>query len=194
MNIGIFGGTFDPPHLGHLIIAEAARAVLALDRVVFVPAGNPPHKSRSDISPGWMRLEMVRRAIASNAAFDVDGRELDRIGLSYTVDTVRELKREHPGDQLVLLIGMDNAVDFESWREPEAIFALADVAALRRPGDAEALSGTFKDRITMVRSPLIETSSSSIRAAIRAGASVKYLVPDQVLDFIEQHHLYRSEM
>jgi nicotinate-nucleotide adenylyltransferase len=192
MKEGILGGTFDPPHMGHLIVAESARQSLGLDRIRVIPAGAPPHKNDGEVTAGRIRREMVEHAVAGNALYLVDGREIERSGPSYTVDTLTELRREQPGTQFTLLIGMDNATEFATWRDPERILELVNVAALWRPGDARELEGDFRDRIAVVRTPLIEISSSDIRARVRAGLSIRYLVPECVERDIKEMGLYRG--
>jgi len=190
MKEGIFGGTFDPPHIGHLIAAESARESLGLDRIRFIPAAVPPHKRRPDITSGEKRLEMVRLAIQGNPAFIADERELRRKGTSYTIETIRELREELPGIEFTLLIGMDNLQEFRLWKEPEKIRTLAEVVALSRPG-AVALGGVENGGgFRVVTIPLIEVSSSAIRRLVREGRSIRYLVPQEVEEMIMREGLY----
>jgi nicotinate-nucleotide adenylyltransferase len=191
-SIGMFGGTFDPVHVGHLILAERAREELRLDRLLFVPAFIPPHKTsgRKIASPA-SRIDMLRLALASNPAFEVEDHEVDREGISYTVDTLRYLHGQYPGAALTLLVGADNARDFCNWYHPEEIVRMANVAVWGRTGSrlpTELLPGVPLRRLD---SPLIEISSTDIRNRVAAGASIRYLVPDQVQQYIDQHGLYR---
>jgi nicotinate-nucleotide adenylyltransferase len=190
--IGMFGGTFDPIHVGHLLLAERAREELGLDHILFVPANVPPHKrSGRLIAPPESRLEMLRLAIAGNPAFEISTHEIDREGVSYTVDTLRHFEAVRPTARFTLLIGGDNAGDFATWRDPEQIVRLASVAVWARPGSqlpAELLPGVGYHRID---SPLLEISSTDIRSRAAAGRSIRYMVPDAVADYITRHELYR---
>lgn len=191
-SVGVFGGTFDPIHTGHLILAERAREELSLDAVLFMPANIPPHKvTGRRIASGQARLDMLHLAIDSNPGFYVTNLELDRTGISFTVDSLRELKALLPGTLLTLLIGSDNSRDFTSWRQPEEIVSLAQVGVWERPGSEfcpEILPSYVAQKIS---SPLIEISSTDIRNRVAAGQSVRYLTPDPVIDYIMQHGIYR---
>ncbi|MDZ7729700.1 MAG: nicotinate-nucleotide adenylyltransferase [Dehalococcoidia bacterium] len=175
----ILGGTFDPPHLGHLVAAECARHQFGEDRVVFLPAGDPYRKSRDegrDVTPAAMRLEMVRLAIAGNSAFHIDDREMRRDGPTYTVDTLRELAEEGV-HRPVMIFGADAVEDMARWREPEAITELARIAVAPKAGTTlEALpaGGTWLDM------PLLDISSTLIRERVAQGAPIRYLVPEAV--------------
>lgn len=190
MKEGIFGGTFDPPHIGHLIAAESARESLGLDRIRFIPAAVPPHKRRPDITPGEKRLEMVRLAIRGNPAFIADDRELRREGTSYTIETIRDLRREFPGVEFTLLIGMDNIQEFRLWKDPEKIRSLAEVAALSRPGAGGIGGPESGGEFRVVTIPLIEVSSSAVRRLVSEGRSIRYLVPPAVEEMIIREGLY----
>ncbi len=190
-SVGIFGGTFDPIHTGHLILAERAREELNLDKILFMPAHIPPHKSNGQkIASGKARLEMTRLAVASHPDFVVTDIELKREGLSFAVDSLDQIKRLCPTTELVLLMGSDNARDFSSWREPERILKLAHVAVWERPGSyywPEVYRGYIARKIS---SPLIEISSTEIRSRVLEGYSVRYLTPDSVITYIKEHGLY----
>jgi nicotinate-nucleotide adenylyltransferase len=190
MKLGILGGSFDPIHLGHLRAAENARDALGLDRVLFVPAGQPPHKTGATLAPAGDRFAMVALATAGHPAFVPSDRELVRPGASYTVDTLEELRRERPSDDLVLLVGSDTLAEMSSWREPERIFALCAVAVFERPGSprGEPPRGA---RVLEVKGQGLLLSASSVRALLREGKSVRYLVPEPVADFIAKRGLYR---
>jgi len=190
MTTGILGGTFDPPHVAHLIIAEFVRQELSLDRIVFVPAAVPPHKRDARITPADHRLEMVRLAISGNPAFEVDDIELRRQGISYTVDTLEELNRRHPGDTLILLIGEDNLIDFRSWKNPDRILRLARVVAMTRPGFTAGPHIPLGEGVTICEVPELDIASRKIREMIRGGKSVRYLVPGAVQEYIRANHLY----
>ncbi len=185
--IGLFGGTFDPPHAGHLALAECAREQLALDRVLFVPAGTPPHKRGRRVSGAGQRVAMTRLAVRGNPAFRVSTLEVRRRGPSLTVDTLRHLRAAHPQARLYLLMGADSLDEFRGWHAPDAIRALATLAVARRPGAGRARGR----RVVWLDNPGIELSSSDIRARVRAGRSVRYLVPDAVGAYLARHRLYR---
>jgi nicotinate-nucleotide adenylyltransferase len=191
-SIGMFGGTFDPVHIGHLLLAERAREELGLDRVLFVPANIPPHKrSGRMIAPPDCRIEMLRLAIARNPSFEMSTHEIDREGISYTVDTLRHFEEVRPDSRFTLLIGADNARDFSTWRHPERIVELARVAVWARPGSdlpEEILPGVPLERIA---APLLEISSTEIRERASLGRSIRYLVTDAVADYINRNELYR---
>jgi len=191
MNIGVFGGTFNPPHIGHLIVAEHAREHLGLGRVLFVPAAIPPHKQGVDIVEPRHRLAMVECAVKGNSRFAAADLELRRGGVSFTVETLEALKGAHPGDSLTLLIGADNLVEFAAWREPERILGLADLVVLSRPGfPDQTLQHPLRRSFSTCRVPAIEIESNQIRRRVREGKSIRYLVPEEVRSYIEKHRLY----
>ena len=198
MRIGILGGTFNPPHLAHLVCAQEAHRELGLHHVLFVPAGSPPHKP-VDVDPGTEhRLAMVRLAAAGDERFEVSDLELQRSGPSYTVDTLRVLTSQAPNDEFVLILGGDIAAGLPAWREPERVLELATVAIAERRGTArseveDALSRLrAADRATFFQMPGIAVSSTMIRQRVREGQPIRYLVPDPVVDHIDQHGLYRA--
>jgi nicotinate-nucleotide adenylyltransferase len=173
--LGIFGGTFDPIHVAHLAVAEAARDALDLRRVLFVPAARPPHKAAQRVSHAADRLAMVRAAIADNDAFAVSTVELERDGPSYTIDTLRELATYEGADtRLALILSAEAFADFPSWRDPAAI------------------PGVTEPRIVVLDGPRMQLSASELRARARAGRSVRYLVPDAVATYIGDHALYQD--
>jgi nicotinate-nucleotide adenylyltransferase len=192
MNIGIFGGTFDPPHVGHLIAVECAREILRLDSVRVIPAAVSPHKVGQERSPAADRLAMVRLAFADCPGYVIDDRELRRAAPSYMVDTLAELRAEFPRDHLVLLLGRDNLPEFETWREPERILAVADVVAMNRPvQENDAGPAGIEGRIKRLDTPLIDISSSLIRERVREGKNIRHMVPGAVQDYIDRLGLYR---
>jgi nicotinate-nucleotide adenylyltransferase len=190
--LGAFGGTFDPPHLGHLAIAEWARDTLRLDRVLFVPAGQPPHKRGRRLTPARHRLAMIRLAVRGNPAFKVSTWELDRRGPSFTVDTLEHLARPR-GVELYLLVGADSLDDFRTWKRPEAILALARLAVAGRPGSGSRGERWAKGtgRVDWIGNPEVGISSTLVRDRVRGGQSCRYLVPDPVWRYVEKHRLYR---
>lgn len=196
--VGIIGGTFDPIHIGHLVCAESAREQFGLERVVFVPAAKSPFKLERETAGGVDRLAMVKLAIAGNSRFVASRVELDRGGPSYTVDTLRALKAETAGD-LYFITGADTIVGLDKWRSPREILSLATLVTFPRPGTGsrrlkaavERLCAEYGGAVEVVRGPRIDVSSTDIRARARAGQSLRYLVPDAVAAYIDQHSLYR---
>ena len=197
--IGLFGGTFDPPHLGHLVLAECARDRLRLDEVRFIPAGRPPHKPGARISGAQHRVAMARLAVRRNPAFTVSTLETRRGGPSFTIETLRVVAARSPGARLFLLMGGDSLEEFAGWREPEAILRLATLAVAERPGAGPARRQGVgpaarrgaRRRVTWLDNAEIAVSSSLVRARVRAGRSIRYLVPEAVAAYIARHRLYR---
>jgi nicotinate-nucleotide adenylyltransferase len=185
---GLLGGTFDPIHLGHLRAAECAREALALEAVVLVPAGVPPHRQAPQAS-ALDRFAMVSLASAENPRFVASDVELRRQGPSYTVETLSELRAERPDDELVLIVGADTLPEMASWREAGRVFSLCEVAVVTRPGAAQAQAGDGR-RVSPVAGPALDISSSAIRQLVREGRSVRYLVPPAVADYIDKRGLY----
>jgi len=193
VRVGVLGGTFDPVHVGHLLLAEQARSELGLDLVLFVPAGEPWRKSHRTITHGADRLEMLRRAVEDNATFGISAVELRREGPTYTADTLRELAAERLDDEFWFIVGADALADLPNWHEPERIIRHARLAVAPRSGEPEAplpaIAG-IAGRIDRFAMPRIDISSTEIRARVAAGRSVRYLVPDAVRAYIEDHGLY----
>ena len=193
MRIGLYGGSFDPIHLGHLRAAERAREELALDLVAFVPAALPPHRA-APLSTAEARLEMVRLATAPYPAFEAWDAELRRSGPSYTVETVAALVSARPRDCFVLLVGADTWPEIPTWREPERLLSLVEVAVVDRPGFSSSEPTPPFPGVRGVRrvgGPGLPLSASAIRERARAGRSVRFLVPDPVADYIGERRLYR---
>jgi nicotinate-nucleotide adenylyltransferase len=198
MHIGVFGGTFDPIHLGHLGAAEATRHELRLGRVIFVPAGQPWLKAGIPVSPARHRLEMVRLALAAERHYELSTMEIDRTGPSYTVDTMRTLRRElGTNAELVLLIGSDALIDFPRWKEPARLIEICRLAAFARPDvampsldDLELALPGICERITFVEIPQFNVSATEIRRLVTRGASIRHLVPRAVERYIVKHGLY----
>jgi nicotinate-nucleotide adenylyltransferase len=181
-------------HFGHLRAAESAREALGLDLVAFLPSAVPPHR-QAPLTPAGDRLEMTRLATAGHPCFQAWDHELRRPGPSYTVETVAALLRERPGDQLVLLVGADTWPEMTSWREPERLFSLVEVAVCERPGSPlAALERPFPQArpVHVVRGPALAVSATLVRERAREGRSVRYLVPDEVDEYIRARRLYRS--
>jgi nicotinate-nucleotide adenylyltransferase len=192
VRIGIFGGTFDPPHVGHLLVAGDARDALELDRLIFIPAGSQPLKVESPaIASPQDRLEMIRLAVADDANYLVDDAEIHRKGLSFTVDTLEDLSARYPGAKLFLLLGRDALEGFGKWKNPDRIRELATLALMQRPG-AEGGAGQYRDQgVITVSTRQVDVSSTEIRARLRAGKSIKGFVPESVERFIDARGLYR---
>lgn len=193
--MGVFGGSFDPPHIGHLIVAEALVEAFSLEHVVFVPARHSPLKTVAPSAPPDVRLRMVRAAIRANRRFAVDAVEIERSGFSYTVETLQVLSRRQPGTPLVLGLGADQWASFGHWRGSGAIAGLAKIAVVTRGGDRPgAVSAGSADvphlPFTEVRIPRVDISSTLVRRRVRDGRSVRYLVPDSVRRIIEAEGLY----
>ncbi len=190
VRIGVFGGSFDPVHIGHLLIAESAAESLSLDQVRFVPVGQHPVKIDADAVSPRHRLAMLDLAVAGNSRFWADATEIDRGGVSYTVDTLAVLRDQFPQDQLFLMVGADAAQLLTTWHQAWRLPELATVVAMSR-GEAPAPDHDLIDlRITV---PSLGISATGIREALRAGQSIRYQVPDDVMHYIESHRLYLCE-
>jgi nicotinate-nucleotide adenylyltransferase len=197
LRVGILGGTFNPPHVGHLVCAQEAYAGLGLDRVLFAPVREPPHKA-IEADPGCAhRVRLCELAVAGDERFGVSRVDADRPGPSWTVDTLRRLHAEAPEHDLTFIVGGDMAYSLPTWREPEAVLELAELGVAEREGVgradiAEALSALpgALDRVRFFEMPRIDVSSSYIRRQISAGRPVRYLVPDAVADYVRSHDLY----
>jgi nicotinate-nucleotide adenylyltransferase len=191
VTLGLFGGSFNPPHVAHLALAEACADAAGLDCVLWAPAPSPPHKRAAGLAEPEHRLAMTRLAIAGNARFEVSDIEFRRPGPHYTVDTLRVLRDEHPGADFALIVGGDSLAGFASWHEPEEILRLARLIVYRRPGtDLADIAPDILARTTVVDGPALDLSASELRARIAAGRSVRYLVPDAVLSYLAEHSLY----
>ncbi|KNZ69534.1 nicotinate (nicotinamide) nucleotide adenylyltransferase [Thermincola ferriacetica] len=198
--IGLMGGTFNPIHLGHLIIAEFARHRFGLEKVIFIPAKEPPHKEHEKLLQAEHRCEMVRLAVESNPYFEVSREELDRQGLSYSVDTVKKFYELFgSGTQLYFILGADAMLEITTWKNVDKVMKLCYFAAATRPGytlaemrrQIEGLPPSFQGRIFTFEIPRIDISSTDIRHYIKNGEPIKYLVPECVEKYIERHKLYR---
>ena len=194
--IGILGGTFNPPHIGHLVCAQEAASQLGLDTVVLMPVHEPPHKEAIDDPGAEHRLELCRLAASKDGRLAVSDFEARRPGRSFTVDTLRALHETSPGDELTFIVGGDMARTLPEWREPEEVLALATLAVAEREGAkrdeiAERVAGLRGgDRIAFFDMPRIDVSSSMVRERVAAGRPIRYLVPDEVAEYIGAHGLY----
>ena len=191
MKVGLLGGMFDPIHNGHLRAAEIVREALLLDEVVFVPTGVPPHRAAPAAS-GLNRYAMVALAASGRASFVPSDIELGRPGPSYTVETVAQIRAWRPGTEVVLIVGSDNLPMIAEWREPQRLLELCTVAVVERPGSGPADAGGLPaGRLHRVEGTALPIASRDLRERVRAGRSVRYLVPDGVADYIDKRGLYR---
>jgi nicotinate-nucleotide adenylyltransferase len=212
--VGIFGGTFDPVHIGHLRCVEEAREILGLDRILLVPAADPPHKRGRSISPATHRLAMLRSAVRAHPAFRVSTIEIDRAGASFTIDTLRQIRADHPTWNLTLLMGTDAFAEIATWKEYLALFDIADFGVFSRPSgrvrsprmalpvavrsrfryasDRNALINQTGKRVSFLSVSALDISATDIRSRVRHGRSIRFLVPDSVERYIEREHLYRA--
>jgi nicotinate-nucleotide adenylyltransferase len=196
--IGILGGTFNPPHMGHLVMAQEAFDQLDLDRVVLMPVAVPPHKEADEDPGAAARMELCRLAVRGDERLEVSSLEVDRGGASFTVDTLRELHDLEPEHDLTFIVGGDMAQSLPSWREPEGILDLATLAVAEREGVrrediARRLDPLHDgDRVVFFDMPRIDVSSSAIRRRVAEGRPIRYLVPDAVAEAIAQSGLYRQ--
>jgi len=203
MRLGIFGGTFDPVHFGHLSLAEDCLAAASLDEVWLVPAASPPHKGGKKLSRFDQRKEMLELAIAGNDKFKVEPMEADRSGLSFTTDTLEEIHKRRPDDELFLIIGADSALEFSTWKDPSRMVALATLVVRIRPGfvmptELEFISqlhkqvGILPKVIFVAGPPYLDVSSSLLRERVSNSKSIRYLLPRAVEVYIQQKKLYFS--
>jgi nicotinate-nucleotide adenylyltransferase len=197
--IGLFGGTFDPPHLGHLILASEAQTQLGLSRLLWILTPEPPHKQAQPITSTEHRLAMVNLAIADNPAFELSSIELDRPGPHYTLDTVKLIAEQNPHADIVPIIGGDSLRDLPKWHQPqELVYACHWIGVMRRPNDDPNLDALehelpgISSKIHYVDAPLLEIASREIRNRIANGRSVRYYLPTPVYEYINQHQLYHQ--
>jgi nicotinate-nucleotide adenylyltransferase len=196
LRVGILGGAFNPPHIGHLVCAQEALVQLELEKVVFMPFGQPPHRELEDDPGAEARLELVGLAVGEDTRFEVSRLEVDRSGPSYTADTLRELGEKAQDDELFLILGGDQAAALPRWHEPEAVLSLATVAVVERSNWSRNAIGITvgrmpgAERIRYLDMPIIQVSSSAIRRRVRAGQPIRYLVPERVAAHIEANGLY----
>jgi nicotinate-nucleotide adenylyltransferase len=199
LRVGILGGVFNPPHLGHLVCAQEALAQLKLEKVVFMPVGQAPHRELEGDPGAEARLEMVELAAGDDARFAISRAELDRPGPSYTADTLRELREKAADDELFLILGGDQAAALPSWHEPETVLSLATVAVVERSNWSRNAIGIKigrlrgAERIRYLDMPIIQISSTAIRRRVSEGKPIRYLVPDKVANYIGANGLYGAE-
>lgn len=202
MRIGVFGGSFDPVHLGHLLLAECCREQCRLDQVWFLPAAVPPHKQGQSSAPAADRLAMLQLAIGGHEAFSICPLETDRGGVNYTVDSLASLAEMHPGQEWYFLMGADSLVDLPQWREPERICRLATIVVVERPGSPPVSFDQLgklvgPDRLAKIQQsvvtiPQIDIRSRDLRQRVSQGQSIRYRTPRAVEKYIESHNLYRT--
>lgn len=197
MKVGVLGGTFDPPHIGHLVAAEEARVQLDLERVMFVPAGTPPHKLDRCVTHVTHRVEMIMRAVSSNPHFFVSLVDVERPGPSYTVDMLQVLRDRLESDtEIFFIMGMDSLIDLPNWHKPERLIELCRLAVVNRPGynvnmsELGAVLPGIEPVIDYVSMPLIEVSSTDLADRVHRGQSIRYYVPAEVEAYIQAHRLY----
>lgn len=197
MRIGILGGTFDPPHIGHFVIAEEAREKLRLAKVYFVPAREPPHKRGEPVSPFEDRVAMLRLALDDHPFFALSMVEANRPGPSYTTDTVRQMLSEFPpATEIFFVMGMDSLAALPTWHEPGELIKLCHLAVLRRPGYSADMNKLereipgLRSRVDFIPAPELEISSSDLQARVREGQSIRFMVPTCVSEYIAEHKLY----
>ncbi|MFB6274278.1 MAG: nicotinate (nicotinamide) nucleotide adenylyltransferase [Salinibacter sp.] len=194
MDIGLFGGSFNPPHIAHLVVAEVVRDQFDLSEVWWIPNATPPHKPDDELVAVEHRLAMTRRVVETNPHFRVCDLEVQREGVSYTVDTLRVLQERRPDASFALLIGSDSLDHFAEWHCPDEIIERVPLIVYKRPGTIEAVAEPrFANRVRYVAAPVMEVSGTEIRARRRAGRSIRYLVPEAVRTYIETHDLYRND-
>jgi nicotinate-nucleotide adenylyltransferase len=197
--LGVIGGTFDPPHYAHLVLAETARVQLALERVLFLPAGQPPHKAARPVAAAEHRAAMVAAAIADNPAFQLSRADLDRPGPHFTVETLGLLQREYPQAEIFFLIGGDSLAEMYRWRDPAGIVRQVRLAVMERPGwepDLDRLATIapgIRERLVWLDVPSLDISSTDLRRRLRAGLPLRYLVPPAVEAYICDHDLHSGD-
>lgn len=198
---GIFGGSFNPIHYGHLMICEYIKEEMGLDKVIFIPTGNPPHKDLGVSAED--RYEMVRLAISPNPDFEISDIETTRVKLSYTVDTIRELKKIYKEEKLYFLIGLDSLFQLKTWKKIGDLSQEIEFVVALRPGyidkeeinkEIDFLRDNFGTRINLIKTPLYEISSTDLRDRIHEGKSLRYLIPKKVLDYIEESGFYKGDL
>lgn len=194
LNLGIYGGTFDPIHAGHLILAESVRCQLMLDKILFIPTATTPHKTGLKITAPEIRYKMLQLAITDNPHFEVSSIEIDRKGVSFTIDTIITIREQMKiqREELFFILGADNLLGFQSWYRFEKILELTQIVVLPRPKiDLSNIHPMFKNKMIVVNTPLIEISSSLIRQYIKEDKSIRYLVPDPVFHYLQDNQLYQ---
>lgn len=194
------GGTFDPIHYGHLIVAEAVRSEFKLDKILFMPVGNPPHKSNRKVTSADLRYTMTFLATMTNPYFDVSDLEINRIGYSYTIDTMMQLQKNLKDTEIYFIVGADAVHDIFTWKEPEKLFKMCEIVAVTRPGynkeqlylEVEQIRKDYNGKIRFFEAPSFDISSSSIRQRVNTGDTIKYMLPEEVEKYIYKLGLYKN--
>lgn len=193
MDVGLFGGSFNPPHIAHLIVAEVVRDQFGLEEVWWIPNATPPHKPNEELVSVEHRQAMTERAVEPNPDFRICNVEVEREGVSYTVETVRVLQDQHPNTDFGLILGSDSLDHFAEWHRPEEIAERVPIIVYKRPGAIESVADPrFANHVRYAAAPVMEISGTEVRARQRAGRSIRYLVPEAVRSYIETHDLYSA--
>ena len=196
MKIGLYGGTFDPVHIGHLLLAEWIREELDLREIIFIPAAIPPHKKENKITSAALRMQMLEQAIQGNSSFKISDFELNNEGVSYSLNTILHFRQtvKISRDNLFFIIGADNLVTFSSWHKPEEVKRNCRVVVYRRSGiKLSDVPESLLNEMTILDNPLFDISSSEIREQVRHGKSIKYMVPSEIEALIFENHLYKNK-
>jgi nicotinate-nucleotide adenylyltransferase len=189
IRLGVMGGTFDPVHFGHLVAANEAASAFGLDKVIFVPTGEPWQKQT--ITDSGHRFNMTKLAIAGNSHFDISRVDVDRPGPTYTVDTLRDIKSQHPEAELFFITGADSIAQIGSWKDSEQIWPLAHLVGVTRPGHSLEVPKSPHGAVSLLEIPALAISSTDIRARVESGKPIDYLLPASVIDYIQKNNLYR---
>lgn len=199
-SIGIFGGTFNPIHIGHLIVAQEVLTYFKLDKIIFIPCGNPPHKDEKEVANAFLRYEMIKLAINDNSSFEVSDIEIKREGYTYTYDTLNELKKIYSEDKLYFITGYDAFKDSNTWKNAEKVYDMVSFIVVNRGEVNKKMEEEINNKIIkygmnvkILTIPNIGISSTDIRYRISKGLNIKYMVPDNVLMYIENNKIYRGE-
>ena len=190
IRLGVMGGTFDPIHNGHLVAASEAASAFGLDKVLFVPTGEPWQKQ--DITASEHRLAMTTLAIAGNPLFEISAVDVQRAGPTYTVDTLREIHESNPDADVYFITGADSISQIESWKDSSQIWPLAHFVGVTRPGHSLEVPKTASGNVSLLEIPALAISSTDIRARVKSGKPIEYLLPNSVIDYIHAHHLYQG--
>jgi nicotinate-nucleotide adenylyltransferase len=190
IRLGVMGGTFDPIHNGHLVAASEAASAFGLDKVLFVPTGEPWQKQ--DITASEHRLAMTTLAIAGNPLFEISAVDVQRAGPTYTVDTLREIHESNPDADVYFITGADSIAQIESWKDSSQIWPLAHFVGVTRPGHSLEVPKTASGNVSLLEIPALAISSTDIRARVKSGKPIEYLLPNSVIDYIHAHHLYQG--
>jgi len=190
IRLGVMGGTFDPIHFGHLVAANEAASAFKLEKVLFVPTGDPWQKHET--TPSDQRFEMTKRAIANNKLFEISNIDVKRPGPTYTVDTLRDVHDQHPDAELFFITGADSISQIDTWKDSDQIWSLAHFVGVTRPGHSLVVPKSPFGNVSLLEIPALAISSTDIRARVKAGKPIEYLLPKKVIKFIRKNHLYQG--